>query len=490
MIRTLCSPALLLAALAACGGADSADPADSDPRVGDTALHDSDAPGDDTDDDTNDDTVAGGEDTDGAEPAALTSPAEAEDLDPDEGAVRFALTAAPHTHAIDLGDETLTVEGYAYNGQTPGPTLRAILGQEVTVALTNDLESATTIHWHGVDVPYAMDGVTWQADPVEPGETFTYTFTPPRAGTFWYHPHFNSDDQVSGGLYGVLVVEDPAEPAADVEIVAVIDDWSPAGADLGDEHLEPEGPWTVNGLVSPALTVSGGQRVRARLLNAAGAGYAHLQWPGMRQIAGDQGLLPAPLAPASLLLAPGDRAEVEWLIGEEGFEVLDRPYTHRGGETRGEPATLLQVAVDAPAAAPAPLELPWPGGEISEDPPYADVVWVFSGSPEEGVWMMNGEVFPEVTIPEVSLGETLIVEIRNLSPTEHPFHLHGMAFEVLSVDGAPPAQRTVEDTLNVGIYQTVRLKVIADNPGDWMAHCHILPHAEGGMMSVLRVLDP
>ena len=106
-----------------------------------------------------------------------------------------------------------------------------------------------------------------------------------------------------------------------------------------------------------------------------------------------------------------------------------------------------------------------------------------------GVWLMNGEVFPNVEIGEVDFGDEVIIEVRNLSPAEHPYHLHGIAFEVLSVDGEAPAARRIEDTINVGIYGTVRLRLVADNPGDWMSHCHILPHADGGMMTVLRVHD-
>ena len=101
--------------------------------------------------------------------------------------------------------------------------------------------------------------------------------------------------------------------------------------------------------------------------------------------------------------------------------------------------------------------------------------------------MINGEVFPEVTIPEVGRAETAVIEVRNLSAAEHPFHLHGQSFEVLSIDGVPPNHRWVEDTLNVGIRQTLRLQVTNPTSGDWMAHCHILGHAEQGMMTLLRV---
>ena len=100
---------------------------------------------------------------------------------------------------------------------------------------------------------------------------------------------------------------------------------------------------------------------------------------------------------------------------------------------------------------------------------------------------MNGERFPEITIEEVALGDTAIIEVRNLSPTQHPFHLHGHAFEVLSVGDEVPAYRWMEDTLDIPILGRARLRLVADNPGLWMTHCHILPHADAGMMTVLRV---
>ena len=476
--------ALILMSLIGCGKTDPVDSASTDPTSHDSAT---------TDTDETDDTATTDTDTTDTEPFAsdvpLTSPAEAEDLDPADGVVQVSLTAAPFTHTVDLGDETLLFDGYAYNEQTPGPTIRAQVGDTVVIELDNQLGAATTIHWHGVGVPWDMDGVTWMGSPIEDGETFTYSFTVETPGTFWYHPHFDTDEQVSGGLYGVLIVEDPDEPDFDDELIAVIDDWSPPGADSGD-HLESEGPWTVNGLVNPAATFSGGQQVRLRLLNAASAGYAYLQWPEMRVIGGDQGLLASVSEPETLLLATGDRAEAELLVGESGFTVEDLPYTHRGGESSGDAEPMFRVEVESPTAPPEPLALAWSEEAPSEDPSWTDITWVFSGSLVTGDWMMNGEIFPDVSIPEVSLGEEVIVEVRNLSPTEHPFHLHGVHFEVLSVGGVQPERRTIEDTVNVPIHEVVRLKVLADNQGDWMAHCHILPHAEGGMMTVLRILEP
>ncbi|HIA02821.1 MAG TPA: hypothetical protein EYN66_13085, partial [Myxococcales bacterium] len=188
--------------------------------------------------------------------------------------------------------------------------------------------------------------------------------------------------------------------------------------------------------------------------------------------------------------------DVVWLVGKEGFDLRTAPYFLGGGAGLTDAApkwsyekTLLSVEVDEPKAAPAAAAWPWSESAPAKDPGYADIVYVFSGSTDTGKWLINGESFPDVTVEEVPLGAERIIEVRNLSPTEHPFHLHGHAFEVLSVDGVQPKYLTLEDTINVGIRSKVRLRLVANNPGDWMTHCHILPHAERGMMTVLRVLD-
>ena len=425
---------------------------------------------------------------DTSEPPPLARLTEAEDLNPAEDIVEITLTAAPATHTfVDADGTAHTVEGYAYNGISPGPLIRARRGDTLTVTLTNNLDEPTTIHWHGLDVPYSMDGVTWSKDPIFPGETFTYNFTIEQAGTFWYHPHFNTDSQVSGGLYGAIVVEDPDDPAVDEDLVLLIDDWDLHGTATDEhDHHAAEGVWTVNGQVQPTLALTGGSTLRVRILNVSNLGYLDLTWPDIRQIGSDQGLS-ALTQPDSIVLAPGDRAEAEWLIGTDGFSLTDQPYVHQGGSAWGEASALMNVEITEPAAAPDSPGWPFPSEPPSEDPGHTDITYVFSGARETGVWLLNGAVFPNIDIDEVSLGDTAIIEVRNLSPAEHPYHLHGLSFEVLSIDGVAPTHRRIEDTLNVGIYSTVRLRIEADNPGDWMSHCHILPHAEGGMMTVLRV---
>ncbi len=409
----------------------------------------------------------------------FVEPPIAADLDPDPGVVRVALTAAPHTYEVD----GRLLSGFAFSGSVPGPTIEAVVGQTVVAEIRNDLPVPTTVHWHGVHVPAEMDGAGWPMPEIAPGATFTATFVVREAGTFWYHPHLDTDHQLDRGLYGVLVVRDPEEPAVDRDLVLVLDTFGEPEAAEADPHVvDPTSSrWAVNGVIEPFLELPAGTRVRARLLNASNAGLVYLE--GQRALAHDQGLLPA-LETGALVLAPGDRAEVEWNVGD-GFEVLRRPATVAGGEAWGPRSPLLTVVTEG-GDPPEPLAWPMVEAEPSPDPGTTDLRFLFSGSPELG-WEMNGETFPDVTVPTVPLGAELIVEVRNASPSNHPFHVHGHAFEVLSVDGVPPDHRTIEDTIDVPIRASVRLKLVADNPGTWMTHCHVLPHAEGGMMTLLRV---
>ncbi|NUN13959.1 MAG: multicopper oxidase family protein [Myxococcales bacterium] len=426
------------------------------------------------------------------------------DTDLAPGIVAVELTARPYKFTV--GDQQ--VLGYAYNGQVPGPTLVAKVGDTVRVTLHNQLPDPTTIHWHGVNVPITMDGVPWKMPAVEPGDSFVYEFVVNQVGTFWYHPHFDTGKQVDMGLYGALVITDPTEPTANRDEVVVFDTWGehgglPAFPPLGEawgtvmekptDHEVDHGVdlrqlrWTVNGSFNPEMDAVAGESVRLRFVNASNNGYLELSWPTIRQIAGDQGLLAELKLPETLVLAPGDRAEVELLMGEDPIVITTYPYTMYGGRTSGSPVELFRVVPKGQGNKPAGLPWNFSGEKPSEDPLYTDLVYVLSGSNQGGVWMINGETFPNITLAKVATGSRPVVEIRNLSTTEHPFHTHGMVFEVLSHNGVAPKVRSIEDTINIRIRESVRIRLHPEEPGEWMIHCHILPHAHGGMMTLLEV---
>lgn len=403
---------------------------------------------------------------------------EAPDLDGAAGAVRYGITA--DVASLDVGG--VTWDGYAYNGTVPGPLLRARVGDVLTVDFTNALPAPTTVHWHGISAPEAMDGATWLLAPIPELSSYTYAVPLDRAGTFWYHPHVDVDHQVDLGLYGPIVVEDPADPAID-ELVLVFDAWGEVAADEHGLTVPDDQVWTVNGLSDPVHRAPAGLPQRVRLINAANTGYLDLIWPGATVVGGDQGLGRV-TAEDHLILAPGDRVELFWNVADVDVSTL--PYVPAGGGGAwGSERRLFSVETDGVSTDTTTLTPPEPAP--SADPTYTDLTYVFEGGADGETWLINGEVYPDVTVWTAPLGRPTVIEVRNLSATEHPFHLHGNPFEVLSVDGVPPSFALYADTVNVPIRSTLRLLLNPDNPGDWMLHCHLLQHEEGGMMTVLRV---
>ncbi len=431
--------------------------------------------------------------------ACTPSPSDSGEPPVDSGAPEALQMGFPEDIASASGLLSTTLvastlgEGYGYNGTSPGPTLRASVGDTIEVNLDNQLADSTTIHWHGMHVPNEMDGVSFVVDPVAAGSSFQYRFTADRAGTFWYHPHIDVSRQVDLGLYGAIVVTDPAEPVAERDLVLMFDaaeelDTDSVHDDEGHHHVLPdprETEWRVNGQVAPTLRLEAGERVRARLLNASNTAYLSLDWPGARLVGGQQGLLGAEGVVDDLLLAPGQRAEVEIDAGLGDHEVTTAMWTAWGGAAYGDPVVLLRV--DDAGEAVATLDFAFEPEAPSEDPQHTDLVYTFQGGAAGEDWLINGESWPDVTPAELVAGAEYVVEARNLSSTAHPFHLHGFALELLSVNGVPPAVATWGDTFDIPIRATVRLRLLADNPGSWALHCHLLGHEDHGMMTVVEV---
>jgi FtsP/CotA-like multicopper oxidase with cupredoxin domain len=422
----------------------------------------------------------------------------AQDLNNEPGVVEVNLSAT--RIPVNLRPAPDVVSGYSF--RSPGPVIRAQLGDTLVVNFMNRLDTPTSVHWHGLHVPFDMDGAL--AMPHSPGssadehadmqlpmdESFRFEFQLNQAGTFWYHPHFDTSLQVDDGLFGVIIVEDPRDPVVE-EMVVVLDALGEqhgrmAARPAGHGHLNTR--WRVNGLRQPIWTPASGSVVRLRLVNVSNFSYVSLSGPEWRVIALDQGILAAPQTPRRLLLGPGDRAEVELRIGNEPFDIINEPWSINGGRTWAEPQTLIRVEPSGTNPAPPPVDWPFTGVTATPDPGYADIVWAFAGDDRSAEWFINGRQFPDIDIDTVRASQPVIMEIRNLSPTEHPFHTHGMDFEVLSVNGESPEFQLIEDTINLRIGDIIRVKLRPAFPGLWMAHCHILPHADLGMMSLINVI--
>jgi FtsP/CotA-like multicopper oxidase with cupredoxin domain len=423
--------------------------------------------------------------------------AAAESSDP--RTIRIALEARPTHWEVAPG---ITISGYGYNGQVPGPVIEAIQGVPLEVAFTNSLAEPTLIHWHGLQIPASMDGTQATQRPVAPGETFTYRFTPPDAGTFWYHPHQNETEQLEKGLYGALIVRGADEPVVDREQILVFDDVDADRqgrlAKFGgfrERHDGREGDIRlINGKAEPELVIAAGQVERWRIINASSARYVRLSLGGapVRIIGTDGGLIEAPVEVTEVLLPPADR--VELLVGPfaegetlsiESLRYLRKTMKMRGTERFGTlrvgPAKASSAAIPDRLRTIAPL-----AGATAT--PNRTVRFSVGLSLRRGLdFLVNGETHHHDE--PVKVGELQVWDVVNASLMDHPFHLHGFFFQVLSVNGTAPAFRSWEDVVNLPPRSTVRIAWMpADRPGSWMYHCHILEHHEAGMMGHFEVV--
>ncbi len=395
-----------------------------------------------------------------------------------------------------------TVDAYGYNGQVPGPVIEARAGEALEIRLTNRLPEPTTIHWHGLRVPAAMDGTDDVQPHVQPGETFVYRFTPPDAGTFWYHPHANETQQLEKGLYGALIVRGDDEPVADRERILVFDDLKldrhgklASFGGLKQRHDGREGDVRlVNGRAEPELELSAGQIERWRVINASSARYVRLSIGGrpFRIIGTDGGLIEEPVTVTEVLLPAADRVDI--LVGpfEEGatFEVQALRYDRMTIGRRGtETFATLRVGASAPSRAVIPERLrDIPAIAPLDAVPNRTITMSVGPSLRRGLdFLVNGERHHQDR--PVRVGELQVWDIVNKSLMDHPFHLHGFFFQVLSVDGKPPPFRSWEDVVNLPPRSTTRIAWMPDDrPGSWMYHCHILEHHEAGMMAHFEVV--
>jgi FtsP/CotA-like multicopper oxidase with cupredoxin domain len=447
-------------------------------------------------------------DSSAAGPDTLVTPPVFTNVAQRPGTVEVRLVAAPARLSLVPGT---TSDVYAYNGHVPGPTLEVREGDRVIVHFRNELPESTTVHWHGLHIPFAADGSPFH--PVPPGGQQDYVFTIQRgtAGTYWYHPHqhHRTRDQVVKGLYGAIIVraaDDPL-PGLPEKLLILADNRFLAGGslDIPDPHSAQgrvdrengrEGDVLfVNGQVMPALTIRSGEVQRWRVVNASAARVYRLVIPGHRflHVGNDGGLFERPVETDEILVASSER--VELLVrgtGVPGSRTTLQALTYDRYVPQTRPADwrltrdLLTVRyADEP---PVPTTVPLPATLRRVTPlDTADAtstrVMVLTQGFINGKAMDLGRVDATTT-----LGATEIWQIENLVGMDHPFHLHGFRFQVLDIDGVPMPYRSWKDTVNVPKHATVRFIVRFDDyPGRWMFHCHILDHEDHGMMGVLEV---
>ncbi|GAA0964800.1 multicopper oxidase family protein [Acrocarpospora macrocephala] len=391
--------------------------------------------------------------------------------------VRLTLTAARGAVRLASGH---SVDALTFNGISPGPEIRAKQGQLVEVTLVNtDVEEGVTIHWHGVDVPNAEDGVPGVTqNAVRPGERHVYRFVPNRPGTFWYHTHRDASRTVQRGLFGALVIED-TDAFDGVERTFFAHRWPGADGpiaafDRGDQPVRH--------------AVSAGRKVLLRLINSSGEPY-RIHVGGTRftvaAIDGNPIQGATPVSPGTdLLLAAGGRYDITFTMPDGPVTLaVDSAALAFSPSGAADPAGLTSGPLFDPltygsGAAPAP-----DGYDRTFDLRLDDGLGFSQGRFSYVSSLINGRLYPAVPTLVVGQGDRVKVRIANRSLIDHPMHLHGHRVRVLSRNGVPATGGTWwTDTLNVAPGEVFEIAFTADNPGIWMDHCHNFKHAADGMI--------
>ncbi|OZB92424.1 multicopper oxidase family protein [Paenibacillus sp. XY044] len=463
----------------------------------------------------------------------------------------FTITAQESHLEVEKGK---TVPVWTFNNSVPGPQIRVKVGDTVKVNLKNQLKQPVSIHWHGYPVPNNMDGIPGVTqDAVEPGKTFTYEFKATVPGTYWYHSHQDSVNQVDKGLYGSLVVEDPQE-TVDRDYTLVLDEWMRSGEmymseadqpknitpgdsgsmqmDMGNMDHENKGMsesdmsmngdgmnmaghdmsmydlYTINGKTGDAidkLSVKKGEKVKLRLINA---GYIthkmHLHGHSFQVVASDGQPLndPSVIKDQLISIAPGERYDIEFTADHPGSWLFEE---HAENNRAQNMRAVIQY--DGSNAKPDPsnasAELPdfdlekygtMSASAFSLDQTFdQDVTMNLNTEMRNGemVYTINGKIFPDTDKINVKKGDQVKLTFVNQSKMDdHPMHLHGHFFQVLSKNGKPvQGSPIMKDTLNVKPGETYVVAFESDNPGEWMFHCHDLHHASAGMVTDVMYKD-
>lgn len=410
---------------------------------------------------------------------------------------------------------------WTYNGQVPGPEIRAREGERLRITLENRLTQPTTIHWHGLPVPNRMDGVPGVTqDPVPPGGRFTYDFIAGPAGTYFYHSHVGL--QIDRGLQGALVIEPAgANSPADREHTLLLDDWltitpedayaAMAGSSgggmmggmpgMGSGSEPPYAGYLVNGQVTegaPPIRVAAGDRLRLRLVNAASATTFRVGLTGHRlQVTHADGQPVRPVEVDTLVIGMGERYDVLVDAGNPGAWALV------AGPVDSVVPGVITPFLYASESGPGPRPAVWPtdlrrGRTLG----YADLLprdtvtpagetprnirLTLGGSMMGGaLWTINGQRYPNADPIGIREGERIRLQFTNATMVRHPMHLHGHFFRL--VDRAGHASGAIKDTVIVEpMTGAVEVEFLAENPGSWLLHCHHAYHMEAGMARVVE----
>ena len=449
------------------------------------------------------------------------------------GTVPQALMASPATGSVSLTTKASTAKivgsdfpataVWGFNGQVPGVPLRVRRGDTLDAVVANELDVPTSVHWHGIRLPNAMDGVSGLTQKaILPGESFHYTFAPPDAGTYWYHSHTNAYEQVARGLYGSLIVEDDTPPTVDRDLIWMIDDWrlqkdASIQEDFGAGHDRSHAGRignvpTVNGRYQSKVSVRSGERIRLRLINAANARNFALTFGDLEPmvIAVDgQAITPYQATDPIVIGAagrvdviidmmgkPGSTTSVSDNFYRQSFELTSFVYTE---EVLREQSLETSIAL-------VPAQIPEPdlNSLINQDVVIAggamgglkraklDGQWMgLRDIAQQGfLWAINDTVANKLDMPpllDVKRGTSIRLTLSNRTAFPHPMHLHGHHMKLLSINGSKLSEPHWVDSPLLLPNQEMELAFVADNPGDWLFHCHALEHHVAGLGALVRV---
>jgi FtsP/CotA-like multicopper oxidase with cupredoxin domain len=385
-------------------------------------------------------------------------------------------------------------DAWTFNGTSPGPTLRVHQGDLVVVHLVNHLSVGVTIHWHGVAVPNSADGVAGVTqDATRPGQSYTYRFLAQDPGTYWYHSHQESFEETGKGLFGMLVVE-PARPSTrdDIDAALALHTWNNtltfnASTDTQQIHALP-GQWIRLRLVNTDNTI--------HLLTLVGAPFLVAALDG-HELNG-----PTPLTEVPLSIDAGQRYDLRFQMPQRGPVALFA--ANDNGQYQPQPRLLVGQASDFQTH----LVTPKAGQKIFDFTTYGhtapdaitpsshfDVTYTislgytfgFSNMRPGPVFTLDGDSFPHTPMLLVKPGQLVRLRfVNDADAGDHPMHLHGHTFTVLTRNGHPLTGSPVHlDTISVGPHETYEVAFYANNPGLWMIHCHNLYHANHGMDMML-----
>jgi FtsP/CotA-like multicopper oxidase with cupredoxin domain len=390
-----------------------------------------------------------------------------------------------------------TIRTLAYNGQVPGPLLRARRGKPLTVDVFNDARDEDIVHWHGFHIPSDVDGAYEEGTPGVPANSRRrYTFTPDPAGTRWYHSHTtagrNLKKSTYSGQFGMFVVEDDGDPAAyDLEVPIVLHEWDPRFTSSGQLDVVFR-YLSINGKMLGAgepIRVRAGHRVLFRILNASATMEHRLALPGhlFEVVALDGNAVPTPRKVRQVVVAPGERVDAIVEMTRPGVWVLGE--LHPDQREAGMGAVVEYAGAQGPPRwEPMPL-LPWSytifGGTAAVREPDARHTLVFRATDDGHHWRINGKSFPKTEPIVVRANQRHRLIFDNQSANDHPVHLHRHRFEIVRFDGNPTSG-VWKDVVIVPAWKQVEVDVLTTQPGPTLFHCHQQFHMDMGFMAMMQ----